>query len=156
MKNIIIALCMISGYANHIEITHQLNEETEVINQGLSDFNTPFFGRQKEIDFAVLLKDEEGKTVGGVLVWMRPGLGLMYIDTIWLPEQLRKKGFGTQLMLAAEAEGKKHGCTHSQVDTLPFQAEPFYQKLGYYRIGVVEKLFGDHDYIFMRKDLNRG
>ena len=54
-------------------------------------------------------------------------------------------------MLAAEAEGKKQGCTHAQVQTLPFQAETFYRKLGYVRIGIVEKLFGDYDYLYAKK-----
>jgi hypothetical protein len=58
-------------------------------------------------------------------------------------------------MLAVEAEGKKHGCTHAQVDTLSCQAEPFCQKLGYYRVGVVQKLYGEHDAIFMRKNLTQ-
>ncbi len=139
--------------ADHsIEIDHQL-EETQTISDGLREFNTPYFGGQKSVHFAVYLKDENQKVVGGIIAWMRPGMHLLYIDTVWIPEEFRGYGLGRKLMLAAEAEGKKHGCNHSQVDTLPFQAEAFYKKLGYYRIGVVEKQYGEHDTIFMRKQL---
>jgi len=135
-----------------IEVDYQL-EEAEVIGGGLRDFNTPFLGNQQSIRFAVYLKDEDDRVVGGVLAWIRPGIKLVYMDSVWISEGWRKKGYGRQLVLKTEEEGKKHGCTHSQVDTLSFQAEQFYKKLGYKRIGVVKKLYGEHDAIFMRKDL---
>lgn len=138
--------------AYQIEVDHE-HEQADVIIEGLRDFNSPYLGNQKSTHFAVYLKDEKGEVVGGIFAWMRPGIELLCIDRLWISEPVRKKGYGKQLMLAAEAEGKKHGCTHAQVDTLSFQAEPFYQKLGYERIGVVEKLYGEHDSIFMRKNL---
>ncbi|HSX12939.1 MAG TPA: GNAT family N-acetyltransferase [Chlamydiales bacterium] len=138
--------------AYHIEVDLE-REQVDVIIEGLRDFNNPYFGNQKSIHFAVYLKNEKNEVVGGVLAWMRPGIKLLYIDSIWISDPMRKKGYGKKLMLAAEAEGKKNGCTHSQVDTLSFQAEPFYQKLGYKRIGIVPKLYGEHDAIFMRKNL---
>ena len=136
-----------------IEVDYQL-EEAEIIGQGLRDYNTPFLGRQKSIHFAVYLKDENGRVVGGILAWMRPGIKLLYIDTLWVSPAWRNQGYGKQLMEKAEAEGKKHGCNHAQVDTLSFQAEQFYQKLGYKQIGVVKKLYGEHDVFFLRKSLN--
>jgi GNAT superfamily N-acetyltransferase len=136
-----------------IQVDHQLEKEAEIIIEGVEDFNSPFFGHQKCVDLVVYLRDENNQVLGGVIAWIRPGMKLLYIDTMWISEPMRKQGFGKKLMLTAEAEGKKLGCTHSQVDTLPFQAESFYQKLGYKRIGVVPKLYGKHDSIFMRKDL---
>ncbi|MCE5318113.1 MAG: GNAT family N-acetyltransferase [Parachlamydia sp.] len=137
-----------------IQVDYALKEtETEVISQGLSDFNTPFFGNQQPMCFAVYLRDTHSQVQGGILAWMRPGIKLLCIDTIWLPEELRHHGYGNQLMLAAEAEGLRNGCTHSQLETLPFQAEQFYQQLGYKRIGVIEKMYGEHDSIIMRKML---
>ena len=138
--------------AYHIEVDHEL-EQVDVIIEGLRDFNGPYFGNQKSTHFTVYLKDEKGEVVGGILACMRLGIKLLYVEKLWIAEPMRKKGYGKQLMLAAEAEGKKHGCIHAQVDTLSFQAEPFYQKLGYERIGIVYKLYGEHDLIFMRKDL---
>ena len=132
---------------------HMKEENVKAIIDGLDDANTPFFGHVKSIDFGITLQDDEGIMIGGLIAWMRPGMGLLYIDTIWVAEHLRHHGYGAQLILAAEAEGRKHGCTHSQADTVSFQAEGFYKKLGYYRIGKVEKLFGEHDYLFMRKKL---
>ena len=39
------------------------------------------------------------------------------------------------------------------METLPFQAEEFYKKFGYTQIGRVEKLYGNHDAIYLRKYL---
>lgn len=137
-----------------IQIDYQMNEEdATVITRGLGRFNTPFFGHKKSLSFALYLRDENNQIVGGVLAWMRPGIQLLCIDTIWVTEDLRNQGLGKQLLHAAEKEGFKNGCTHSQLETLSFQAEEFYKKLGYSRIGHVKKLYGDHDAIYLRKYL---
>ena len=138
--------------SSDIVVDYQL-EEAEMIGQGLRDYNTPFLGHQKSIHFAVYLKNENGNVIGGILAWMRPGIKLLYIDTVWVSSEWRNQGYGKQLMEKAEAEGKKHGCNHVQVDTLSFQAEQFYQKLGYKQIGVIKKLYGEHDVVFLRKNL---
>lgn len=151
-------LCFLRAHAleamYQIQVDHALKDaETEFISQGLADFNTLYFGNQQSVRFAVYLRDAHGQVKGGILAWMRLGIKLLCIDTVWLPEELRHHGYGTQLMLAAEAEGLRNGCSHSQLETLPFQAEQFYQHLGYKRIGVVEKMYGEHDSIIMRKML---
>lgn len=46
-------------------------------------------------------------------------------------ESLRKGGYGTNLIQAAEKTARERGCLHALVDTLSFQALPFYQKNGY-------------------------
>jgi len=135
-----------------IAIEYKINEkEAEVVTEGIRAFNSPFFGGKRSPNFAVFLKDESDQVLGGVLAWMRPGIHLLFIDILWVAESHREKGFGTKLLLAAEEEGKKQGCTHVQMETLPFQAEEFYKKRGYHRIGFVEKLYGPHDAIFLRK-----
>ena len=137
-----------------IQVQYQINEkDAAAIIEGLGEFNTPFLGHKKTIPLAICLKDENQKVVGGVIAWMRPGIKLLWIDMIWVSEHLRNQDYGTKLILAAEAEGIKHGCVHSQLETLPFQALEFYEKLGYVPIGRVEKLYGEHDAIYMRKNL---
>lgn len=146
------SLAKIDGF--QIQVDYEMkDEDTAVISKGLAKFNTPFFGHIMTKSFAIYLRDENNQVVGGVIAWMRPGISLLMIDTIALPEHLRRKGYGTQLLLAAEEEGRKNGCTHAQLETLPFQAEGFYNKMGYFRIGRVKALYGSHDAIYMRKYL---
>lgn len=55
----------------------------------------------------------------------------LYINLLWVSEDLRTGGVGSALMLKAEEEGRKRGCTMSLVNTFSFQAEGFYIKHGY-------------------------
>jgi GNAT superfamily N-acetyltransferase len=48
------------------------------------------------------------------------------IDILWLDEAIRGQAWGTRLMQAVEAEAIRRGCHHAFLDTLGFQALPFY------------------------------
>ncbi|HEV7814701.1 MAG TPA: GNAT family N-acetyltransferase, partial [Janthinobacterium sp.] len=52
-------------------------------------------------------------------------------QVVWLDERLRGHGYGSALMAAAEKEALRRGCAQSYVETLSFQALPFYEKCGY-------------------------
>lgn len=66
----------------------------------------------------------------GGLIADRKGLWLC-IDYLWVSEQARGAGLGSQLVRLAEQESVQLGCLHSLVDTFSFQALPFYEKQGY-------------------------
>ena len=138
-----------------IKINYQItDEDADVIIAEVRKINSPFLGGETPVSFIIQLINEEHKMEGGIIAWMRPGIHLLCIDWLWIPEHLRKKGYGTKLVLAAENEGLKAGCSHSQLETLPFQhAVPFYQNLGYAEIGRLKGFYGDHDAIYMRKNL---
>ena len=53
------------------------------------------------------------------------------IDGLWLTEQLRGRGLGRRLLLAAEAVAIKRGCRGAWLGTFDFQARGFYERLGY-------------------------
>jgi ribosomal protein S18 acetylase RimI-like enzyme len=44
----------------------------------------------------------------------------------------RNKGFGKDLVLAAEKYGKEQGCLFGAVNTFDWKALEFYKKLGYF------------------------
>ncbi len=137
-----------------ILIEHQSNRtDQEILLEGLEEFNFPFLGPAKEISFLVCLKDEANQTVGGVSAWMLPKIGLLTISIVWVSKEYRGQGYGKKLLLTAEEEGKKRGATHAQLETLPFQAEEFYKKFGYVRIGCLEKFYGEYDAFYLRKIL---
>ena len=53
------------------------------------------------------------------------------IHYLFVAEQLRKMGIGSDLLAAAEKEAKQRGCKNAFVDTFSFQAPEFYKKHGY-------------------------
>jgi len=79
--------------------------------------------------FGFFIKSSEGKVLGGI-----QGVtyyGALYIDMLWISEELRHQGMGTKLMLEAEALGIQRQCSFSIVNTMDWEALSFYQGLGY-------------------------
>jgi GNAT superfamily N-acetyltransferase len=77
----------------------------------------------------LLLKDEQGGTIGGL--WGRSAYEWLFLELLFVPEQLRGSGVGTQLMRQAEEIARQRGLTGIWLDTFAFQALGFYKKLGY-------------------------
>lgn len=79
----------------------------------------------------------------------------VYIDVLWVEKNIQKQGHGTKLLDAVEGEAAKNGCGFSLVGTWDFQAEGFYLKKGYKRIGELKNYWLGHSKIFLRKNLRQ-
>lgn len=124
--------------------------DNAVVREGIISFNANILG-EREKAFSVFLKNDLGKVLGGIQAFV--GSESVYIDILWIEENLRKQGYGTKLLDAAEREGIKNGCIFSLLDTWDFQAEKFYLKKGYERIGELKNYWLGHSKIFLRKNL---
>jgi GNAT superfamily N-acetyltransferase len=99
----------------------------------------------------ILLRGDQNRVVGGLkgnTVW-----GWLHVSELWIAENIRGSGFGTQLMRAAEIEARRRGCHHALLDTFDFQARPFYEKLGYKVFGELANFPRGHTRFFMSKAL---
>ncbi len=84
--------------------------------------------------FAVFAKDVNGKVLAGIRAtafW-----NYCIIELLWLANETRGLGIGSQLISAAEDYAKSKGFNYLRTETLSFQAKPFYEKLGF-------KVFGE-------------
>jgi ribosomal protein S18 acetylase RimI-like enzyme len=77
----------------------------------------------------ILVRDPGGAIVGGLAGGSRWGRG--EIDTLWLEETVRGRGFGRELLERAEREFRARGCGWIDLETFEFQAPHFYRKAGY-------------------------
>lgn len=126
--------------------------DNTVIREGLiRSYEAKFGERDKE--FSIFLKNDSGKVFGGIQAFQ--DTESIYIDLLWVEESLRKQGYGTKLLATAEQEAIEKGCTFSLVDTWDFQAEEFYFKKGYERIGELKSYWHGHSKIFLRKKLKQ-
>jgi GNAT superfamily N-acetyltransferase len=82
------------------------------------------------------LCDDDGAVSGGF--WGCTNFQWLRVQMLFVPEPLRGNGVGLGLMVLAEREAQARGCLGAIVDTLSFQAGPFYRKLGYNLFGVLE------------------
>jgi GNAT superfamily N-acetyltransferase len=102
---------------------------------GLLAHNTRFAGPADSRPLSVLVRGPDGAVRGGLTG--RTRYGWLYVDTFFLPEDLRGGGRGARILAAAEEEARARGCVGSYLDTLSFQAAGFYEKQGYARVGTL-------------------
>jgi ribosomal protein S18 acetylase RimI-like enzyme len=53
------------------------------------------------------------------------------VNSLWVGEPYRHRGFGSQMLRTAEEEALRLGCHSAHLDTFGFQARPFYERNGY-------------------------
>ena len=70
---------------------------------------------------------------------------------LFVPASLRGRGLGSALVRTAEAEARTIGCVGMQVDTFSFQAQPFYERLGFTVFGVQENFPPGYRCVYLRK-----
>lgn len=121
-----------------------------VVREGLIAFNEKIIG-ERDKAVSIFLKDEQAKVFGGMQAFL--DTESIYIEALWVEATLQKQGYGTKLIQAAEKEAIKNGCKFSTVDTWDFQAEGFYLKNGYERLGEIKNYWHGHSKIFLRKNL---
>lgn len=121
--------------ANHAETTITVtdapdDDERAVITDGLRAYNEEQAGSWDGRPLAILARDPETKRVVGGLLG-RTSLGLLRVDTFFLPEPLRRERLGSRILAMAEEESRRRGCTRAVLSTLHFQAPGFYLKQGW-------------------------
>ena len=121
------------------------------VQDGLTQFNLKFAPEESYRPLNVFLRDETGAVRGGALgetYW-----SWLHVSILWVDEALRGAGYGSRLLAEAEAEAARRGCHHVHLDTLSFQALPFYERLGYTVFGTLDDLPEGHQRYFLQKRL---
>jgi ribosomal protein S18 acetylase RimI-like enzyme len=80
--------------------------------------------------------------------------GYIKIEWLWVREDHRGGGLGSQIIRAVEAEATRRGCAVVRVDSHTFQAPGFYEKLGYERVGFAVDTPVGHGEVFFLKRLS--
>jgi GNAT superfamily N-acetyltransferase len=126
-------------------------EDVSAVREGLARFNGPHIGEAQPETLAVFLRSGCGAPLGGLLGDMR--LGWLRVNFLWIAEGHRHQGFGSRLLAVAEEEARRKGCRHAYLETLSFQARPFYERHGYTVFGELEDFPEGYTRYFMRKKL---
>lgn len=109
----------------------------QTLSEGMLAHHAKSGHPRKSQKYSIFLKEDE-KVLGGVIAtFLWNG---MEINSLWVDESIRNRGWGRKLMEAVEEEGRKRGCTVSYTNTFHYQAPKFYEKLGYKFYGKIENL----------------
>lgn len=99
----------------------------------------------------LILRNDDGEIVGGLIAntcWQ-----WLMVEDFWLHADLRRRGYGSQLLTRAEEEARTRGCLRSQLTTFSFQARDFYEKFGYRVVGEMVDFPPGETYYWLRKEL---
>jgi GNAT superfamily N-acetyltransferase len=129
------------------------DEERAVITDGLRAYNEAQAGPWDGRPLAIFARDPQTKQVVGGLLG-RTSLGLLRVDTFFLPEELRCDRLGSRILAMAEQEGRRRGCTRAVLSTLHFQAPGFYLKQGWEIAARIECEPPGHTRFYMTKKLS--
>ena len=105
-------------------------EDREFVDEALGVYNAPFLRHPNWSYFGIFLRDD-GPALPRTI---RAGLigncyaGWLFVNLLWVHEDLRRVGVGQKLLAEAERHGLEFGCHSSFLDTFSFQGPDFYPK----------------------------
>jgi GNAT superfamily N-acetyltransferase len=75
------------------------------------------------------------------------------VETLFLPEDLRRGSLGSRILAMAEEEARRRGCTRAVLSTIHFQAPGFCAKQGWEVAARIECEPPGHTRFYMTKRL---
>ena len=106
----------------------------QLLDDRLYAFNQDATGYRDGVDLAFQVEGD-GEVVAGAFGYTWGGIG--EIKTLWVRKDRRRGGLGKALMEAAIAEAKARGCRFLFLSTHSFQAQGFYEKLGFETLATI-------------------
>ena len=143
-----VGLPMSNSTEIRLEKTH--GEARRAVLKGLMAFNRSKAGKIFYKKLTLTVRDGN-RIAGGVTAEVYGPT--LFVDLLWIEEELRGRDIGTQLMDAVEAEGRKLGAQRCLLDTYSFQARPFYEKRGYAVFGTFDEFLLDTKRFWLQKGL---
>jgi len=138
------------NYSFHLEEQASAADKN-LIRQGLTAYNRQFADDTTARPLSIFVRNRQGELVGGLLGYLY--WGWLAVDVLWVQESARHQGVGSGLLVRAEAEACAAGIFRVHLDTMGFQALPFYQKHGYIVWGQLDNFVHGHARYYLRKEL---
>ena len=122
----------------HIRLDNTEFQKSQEIGNLIRSYNRSKREEAESEPLNLYVEDDSGELMAGLVAeifgnWLE-------IEYLFVREDLRGQGIGSQLLQQAESEAKKKNCRYAFVNTYQFQAPTFYQKQGY------EEVFTLKDY----------
>lgn len=100
-----------------------------MVKQKIAEFNAQHWDAAQRQPLGLKKLNEQGEPLAALAG--RTFGNWLYVESLWLAESERGLGTGRAILAEAEALARLRGCRFVVLDTLDFQARPFYEKQGY-------------------------
>ena len=116
----------------HIRLDNTESQKAQEIGDLIRSYNRSKREAAESEPLNLYVEDDSGQVMAGLVAetfgnWLE-------IEYLFVKEDLRGQGIGSQLLQQAESEAKKRNCRFAFVNTYQFQAPAFYQKHGYQEV----------------------
>ncbi|MCL1058262.1 GNAT family N-acetyltransferase [Shewanella gelidimarina] len=105
------------------------NTFAQAVKDKIAEFNWQHWEVSERLPLGLKLQSETGELLAGFSG--RTFGNWLMIDNLWVSESLRGQQIGHKLLAEAESIALSRGCKCAMLDTLDFQAKPFYEARGY-------------------------
>lgn len=124
-------------------------DEMAFLDAELDRFNSAQTGRDDFKPLNLVLRGDDGVVIAGLK--SITGWDWLYIQVLWVREDHRGSGLGSELMQTAELEARQRGCIGSCLTSYSFQAPEFYERHGYERFGRIDDYPVGKTMVFLSK-----
>ena len=116
----------------HIRLENTESQKAQEIGNLIRSYNRSIRETAESEPLNLYIEDEQGQLLAGLVAetfgnWLE-------IEYLFVKDDLRGQGIGSQLLQQAESEAKKKNCRYVFVNTYQFQAPAFYQKHDYQEV----------------------
>ena len=120
----------------------------------LIEYNVSKAGPSQGRPLVIAIRNSANEVIGGL--WGHTGFQWLFTQLLVVPEGLRGRGIGSELMRMAETEAMARGCHGAWLDTFEFQARGFYEGIGYQCFAELPEYPKGFSRFFMKKSLAGG
>ena len=125
-------------------------EQVEDIEERLEDFDESYITYKMDSEIHIGIEDD-GKLVAGLNAYIT-NFKILYVSTVFVDEEYRRKGLGARLMREMEKRAAAMGVNMIRLDTYDWQGKEFYETLGYECVGHYEnKEDGFSEYFYLKR-----
>ena len=119
-----------------VRLENTESQKSQIIGDLIRSYNRSKREVAESEPLNLYVEDEHGEIMAGLVAetfgnWLE-------IEYLFVKEELRGQGIGSQLLQQAESEAKKRNCRFAFVNTYQFQAPAFYQKHGYQEVFILK------------------
>ena len=134
------------------ELTREPDDaDTRVLAAGLNAHAVAEIGEDGFKPVAIFVRDEDGAIQAGVSALVN--WNWLQVSLLWVADDLRGEGIGSELLARIEAVARREGCKRAHVSTFSFQAAAFYEAHGFASFATLDDYPPGQAKHFLMKDL---